>query len=81
MLNIEEGIKSALIERGSAAENWRVKITGCDRVGKNSDYVRVYVDVFKPHSRKPDVMWDLCINAVKNLVFFDRSNFFYPKNK
>jgi hypothetical protein len=76
---LEEGIKAAMIDTGRAAENWRIKVTGHDKVGKNSDYVRVYVSVYKPRSRKPDVLWDLCVNVVKNLIYWDYSTFAYPK--
>jgi hypothetical protein len=72
---LEEGIKAAMIDTGRAAENWRVKVTGCDRVGNNSDYVRVYVNVYKPRSRKPDVLWDICINAVKELIYWEHSTY------
>jgi len=75
MTRLEEGIKAAMIETGRAAENWRIKVIGCDRVGKNSDYVRVHVHLYKPRSRKPDVGWDLCVNIVKNLIYWDYSNF------
>lgn len=81
MTKLESGIKIALIDYGAARENWRVKVTGYDQVGINSDFVRVYVDIYKPRSRKPDVIWDLCVNIVKELVYFDRSQAIRPKAK
>lgn len=72
---LEEGIKAAMVDTGRAAENWRVTVTGNERIGNNSDYVRVYVNVYKPHSRKPDVLWDICIDAVRELIFWERSTF------
>ena len=76
---LAEGIKAAMIDTGRAAENWRVEVTGCDRVGNNSDYVRVYVNVYKPRSRKPDVLWDICINAVKELIYWEHSTYYNAK--
>lgn len=72
---LANGIKTAMVDTGRAAENWRVEVTGYDWAGNNSDYVRVYVNVYKPRSRKPDIIWDLCINAVKDLIYWDRSTF------
>ena len=76
---LEEGIKAAMIDTGRAAENWRVKVTGYDRVGKNSDYMRVYVKVYKPRSRKPDVLWDICVNIAKNLIYWEYSTHYNVK--
>ena len=72
---LEEGIKAAMVDTGQAAENWRIKVTGCDRVGNNSDYVRVHVSLYKLRSRKPDILWDLCVNIVKNLIYWNHSTF------
>jgi hypothetical protein len=76
---IAEGIKAAMIDTGRAGEKWRVEVTGCDRATRNSDYVRVYVSVYKPRSRKPDVLWDLCINDVKELIFWEHSHHYNAK--
>ena len=72
---LEEGIKAAMIDTGRAAENWRVKVTGCEQANRNSDYVRVYAEVYKPRSRKPDIVWDICVNIAKNLIYWDHSTF------
>ena len=79
MKKIAEGIKAAMVDTGRAAENWRVTVTGNERVGNNSDYVRVYVNVYKPRSRKPDVLWELCINAVKELIYWEHSTYYDAK--
>ena len=76
---LTEGIKAAMVDTGRAGEKWRVEVTGCDRVGNNSDYVRVYVNVYKPRSRKPDVLWDICINVVKDLIYWDHSTHYNVK--
>lgn len=76
---LAEGIKAAMIDTGRAAEKWRVQVTGCDRAGNNSDYVRVYVNVYKPRSRKPDMLWDICINAVKELIYWEHSTYYNAK--
>lgn len=75
---LAEGIKAAMIDTGKAAEKWRVQVTGCERVG-NSDCIRVYVNVYKPHSRKPDVLWDVCVDIVRELIFWEHSTFEYVK--
>jgi len=72
---LTNGIKAAMVETGRAGEKWRVEVIGCDKVGKNSDYVRVYVNLYKPRSRKPDITWNLCINIVKNLIYWNHSTF------
>lgn len=79
MTRLEEGIKAALVETGRAAESWRVKVISCDKVGKNSDFVQVHVNLYKPRSRKPDIGWNLCINVVKNLIYWNHSTFAYLK--
>lgn len=76
---LAEGIKAAMVDTGRAAENWRVTVTGNERVGNNSDYVRVYVNVYKPRSRKPDVLWDICIDAVRELIYWEHSTYYNAK--
>ena len=76
---LAEGIKTAMVDTGRAAEKWRVEVTGCDRAGNNSDYVRVYVNVYKPRSRKPDVLWDICIDAVRELIYWEHSTYYNAK--
>lgn len=76
---LAEKIKAAMIDTGRAADKWRVEVTGCDRAGNNSDYVRVYVSVYKPRSRRPDVLWDICIDIVRELIFWERSTFDHVK--
>ena len=76
---LAEGIKAAMVDTGRAGVNWRVKVTGCDQSNRNSDYVRVYVEVYKPRSRKPDIVWDICVNIAKNLIYWDHSTFAYLK--
>lgn len=76
---LEEGIKAAMIDTGRATEKCRIAVTGCDRVGNNSDYVRVYVNVYNPRSRKPDVLWDICIDAVRGLIYWEHSTYYRTK--
>ena len=76
---LAEGIKAAMVDTGRAGEKWRVEVIGCDKVGKNSDYMRVYVKVYKPCSRKPDVLWDICVNIAKNLIYWDYSTHYNVK--
>ena len=72
---LTDNIKFAMIDTGRVNENWRVKVTGIERVNPNSDYVRVYVNAYKPRSRKPDYLWDICIDAVRELIFWEQSTF------
>ena len=78
-IELADSIKAAMIETGRIGEKWRVEITGCDRANRNSDYVSVYVSVYKPRSRKPDVLWDISIDAVRELIFWEHSTFDYVK--
>ncbi len=78
---LTDGIKAAMVDTGRAGEKWRVEVTGCERVGNNSDYVRVYVNAYKPRSRKPDVAWDICVNIAKELIYWDYSTHYNLKLK
>ena len=79
MTRLEAGIIAAMTDTGRAADNWRAQVIAQERVGSNSDIVRVVVHIYKPRSRKPDVLWDLCINAVKELIYWEHSTYYNAK--
>lgn len=74
MKTIENGIKKALVEYGAMNENWRLKITDKNIIG-NSDFASISVEIYKPHCRKPCIVWTLVANIVKEFVDFERSTF------
>ena len=74
-MKIEDAIKRVLVETGRAGINYRVKVTKEEEVRAGSDRIYVYCDVYKPRSRKPDVAWRLCVDIVRNLIFWEDSQF------
>jgi hypothetical protein len=76
MTELESAIHDVFDERGITLPNWKIKV---DRISgdKNSDYRRVEVTVFKPRCRKPMQYWNLCIDIVRELIFWGTSTFYY----
>lgn len=74
---LEEALKNALIEKGSLYHDGKIKIVEIRHYGNNSDYVIVTVELFKKRHKKPYMVWDLYIDSVRELIFFDRSKFEY----
>lgn len=72
-MSLEEKLKNAMIDYEAIAENWRIKIIAIERVSNNSDYAHVIIETYKPRSRKPDYAFNLYVNMVKELIFWDRS--------
>lgn len=73
MLN---NFKRVLVETGRMAEDDKlnlVEISG----NAGSDYRTVVLEITKKRCRKPYMVWDLYVNMVRELVFFDRSHFEY----
>lgn len=79
-MSFEEAIKECMIETGHADRNWRVKITGKESRGVNSDRYNVFVNVYKPWSRKPDILWSLCIDCVREMIFWEESEYYRCKD-
>jgi hypothetical protein len=70
-----DSVKNAMIDTGRISESWRIEITGKESLGNNSDYVDLFLNAYKPRSRKPDVLWTIRINAVKELIYWEHSYF------
>ena len=69
-----EEIRTVLIENGYINNNWRVKHIATERIGC-TDYINYICDVYKPKSKKPDYCYELYIDTVRELIFFDKSKF------
>lgn len=69
-----EKIRTALIENGYINCKWRVKPIAVERIGY-SDFVYYILEVYKPKSKKPDYCYELYIDTVKELIFFNKSKF------
>lgn len=74
-MKLEKQLKDAMIEYGAITEKYRIKIISIEHENKNSDYANVIVEVYKPRSRKPDIMWNLFINMVREILYWDKSSF------
>ena len=76
MEELLDGIKAAMIDTGRMTEKSRIKlveITG----DRNSDYRRVTIEVIKPRCHKPFMVWNLCVDIVRELLFWETSTFYY----
>ena len=69
-----EKIRTALIENGYINSTWRTKTIAIERIGY-TDYIYYILEVYKPKSKKPDYCYELYIDTVKELIFFDKSKF------
>jgi len=72
----ESNIHNVLAEKGIAGLDWRIKIISKEIIGK-SDFAKVLVEVYEPRKRKPCMNWDLCINIVREQIYWDKSTFVY----
>lgn len=75
MNKFEQGIHNALDEKGITLPDWKIKITNREIIGR-SDWAKVTVEVYKPRKRKPEIIWELAINIVKNQIHWDKSSFY-----
>ena len=69
-----EKIRTALIENGYINSTWTTKTIAIERIGY-TDYIYYILEVYKPKSKKPDYCYELYIDTVKELIFFDKSKF------
>ena len=76
---IAEGIKAAMIDTGRAAEKDRIKITGREPIYTGSDKYNVFVELYKPRSRKPDMLWSVCVDCVRELIYWEHSTYYNAK--
>lgn len=77
MNKLENGIRNALLERGSILDGWKIKINGIETKACGSDWAVVSVAVTKPRCRKPFMVWELMVYMPKDLIHFDKSSFVY----
>ena len=76
---LAEGIKAAMIETGRAGEKDRIKITGREPICTGSDKYNVFVELYKPRSRKPDMLWTICVDCVRELIYWEHSTYYNAK--
>ena len=69
-----EKIRTALIENGYINNNWRIKTIAIERIGY-TDFVYYILEIYKPKTKKPDYCYELYIDTVRELIFFDKSKF------
>lgn len=76
MKEFMENIRLAMIEHGAIGEKYRIKFVE-EQGNKNSDYRTIVVECFYPRCRKPFAVWNLKIDMVRELLFWDKSSFYY----
>ena len=76
MAEYMEGIKNALVDYGAMFDDWKVEYLDSVRVG-NSDIVYIMVGIIKKRCRKPFMVWNLKVDIVREMVYFDCSSFEY----
>ena len=74
MTNLESLIRSAMDQYGVTAQGWRIKIIKVD--SDVIDWAKVLVEVYAPRKRKPACAWNVAVNMMRNIVDFNRSEYF-----
>ena len=75
MTNLESLIRSAMDQYGVTAQGWRIKIINVEIV--NFNWARVETEVYEPRKRKPTIVWNVAIHMPRNMVDFNKSEFYY----
>ena len=75
MIDFEKALHEAFNEKGITLPDWRIKITNREIIG-HSDWAKVTVEVYKPRKRKPEIIWELAVNIVRDQIHWDKSNFY-----
>lgn len=78
-VTFDETLKVCMVETGRAGEKDRIKITGREPIYTGSDKYNVFVEQYRPRSRKPDRLWSICVDYVRELVYWDRSEYYNVK--
>lgn len=68
----ENALKKTLIEYGAMCENWRLKLGEIKR-NAGADWFTCKVYIYKPHAKKPCLLWELLINEARKVVDFGNS--------
>jgi len=74
---LELNIHHVLAEKGIAGLDWRIKIINKEVIGR-SDWAKVSVEIYPPRKRKPVLVWVLAINFVRNIIDWEKSDFYKP---
>lgn len=74
----EEMAKNALLNGDKIPENYRVEFDKLF-IQSNGLFAELIVFVYKPRSRKPDIMWTLFMDIAHEQVDFNKSQFVYLK--
>jgi hypothetical protein len=74
---IESGLHILFDEMGITLPDWRVKIAGREIIRK-SDWVWLYVDIYKKYAHKSCQRRKIAFNLVRNIVDWERSIFYLP---
>jgi len=77
MSSLENGIYNVLLQRGSIADGWKVKVTDIQLKCSGSDWATVSVNIIKPRCRKPFMAWELAVYMPRDQVDFSKSSFAY----
>ena len=74
----EEKARTALLNGDRIPENYRVEFLGLC-IYSNGLFAELTVYIYKPRSRKPDIIWTLFMDIAHEEVDFSKSHFAYLK--
>ena len=76
--HFEEMARNALLNGDYIPENYRVEFLGLC-IYSNGLFAELTVYIYKPRSRKPDIIWTLFMDIAHEEVDFSKSHFAYLK--
>lgn len=74
-MSIHEAIRNVMVSTGRLSPKDRMEIHHIEAGA--SDIARVEVYAYHGRRKKPFVYWNLCVDRVRELVYWDHSTFYY----
>lgn len=74
-MSIHEAIRNVMVSTGRLSPKDRMEIHHIE--AGVSDIARVEVYAYHGRRKKPFVYWNLCVDRVRELVYWDHSTFYY----
>lgn len=74
-MDIMTGIRNAMIETGRIAPRDRIEII--EKSVGTSNYTRLGIYAYHGRQKKPFVYWNICVDMARELIYWDRSTFYY----
>lgn len=73
--DIEKLLKQVMVDGGYINDDWRIKIIKVEPLNNASDYVYLYVDVYKPRCKKPKYWHKIKYDTARSNVYWNQSEF------